>query len=107
MSSPVRAPILISTPGGVPEPTAQAFDALDPQGSGATLGAQAFVVGDAAAPPGLLHIKHIRPGAPAVMAAEIEMLRDELLGGSPASPDRLSRRSRLRHARSRLGGALR
>lgn len=79
MSSPVRAPILISSPGGVPEPTAQAFDALAPQGSGATLGAQAFVVGDAAAPTGLLHTKHIEPGAPAVMAAEIETLRDELL----------------------------
>ena len=46
MAAPVRAPVLVSTPDGLPEPTAEALSALDPQGSDATGGAQAFAVGD-------------------------------------------------------------
>jgi len=80
MALPVRAPVLLSTGGGLPDPTAKAFDALEPLGSGATLGTQAFVVGDVATPSGLLHVKHIKAGAPADTAAAIERVRDELFG---------------------------
>jgi hypothetical protein len=80
MAAPVKAPVLFSTPGGLPDPTSHAFDALDPLGSGATLGAQAFLVGDVAAPSGLLRVKHIEAGEPAATAAAIEQLRDQLLG---------------------------
>ena len=47
MAAPVQAPLLISADGDLPEPTAQALDALDPQGSKATERAQAFAIGDA------------------------------------------------------------
>jgi hypothetical protein len=80
MALPVRAPVLLSTGSGLPDPTAKAFDALDPLGSGATLGTQAFVVGDVATPSGLLHVKHIEADSPASTAAAIERVRDELLG---------------------------
>ena len=32
MAAPVRAPVLISSADGLPDPTAEALDALDPQG---------------------------------------------------------------------------
>ena len=53
MAAPVRAPLLISTGGELPDPTAQALEALDPQGNNDTTGAQAFAIGDAPAPDGL------------------------------------------------------
>ena len=80
MASPMRAPVLISTGDGLPDATAKAFDALDPLGSGSTLGTQAFVVGDVSTPSGLLHVKHIKAGDPAATAAAIQLLRDQLLG---------------------------
>jgi hypothetical protein len=80
MASPMRAPVLFSTGDGLPDATSQAFDALDPLGSGSTLGAQAFVVGDVAVPDGLLHVKRIETGDPAATAAAIQLVRDQLLG---------------------------
>ncbi|HEY5054011.1 MAG TPA: hypothetical protein VII45_11450, partial [Solirubrobacterales bacterium] len=80
MALPVRAPVLLSTPGGLPDPTAKAFAALDPLGSGSTLGTQAFVVGDVATPSGLLHVKHIKAGDPATTAVAVERVRDQLFG---------------------------
>jgi hypothetical protein len=80
MALPVRSPILLSAVDGVPDPTAKAFTALDPLGSGSTLGAQAFVVGDVATPGGLLHVKRIEAGDPAATAAAIERVRNQLLG---------------------------
>ena len=53
MAAPVGAPILFSTADGLPEPSANAFAALDPQGADATAGAQAFLVGDAPEPGGI------------------------------------------------------
>ncbi len=83
MAAPVRAPVLVSTPDGLPEPTAQAFAALDPQGSPATGGAQAFVVGEVAAPAGLAKVTQVKPGDAAAIAAAIEKLRDGLFGVAP------------------------
>jgi hypothetical protein len=82
MSAPVRAPLLVSSGGDIPDPTSQALDALDPQGSSATGKAQAFVIGGAAAPDGL-RISRAKGADPAALAVAIEALRDKLLGGAP------------------------
>ena len=82
MAQPLGSPVLVSEAGGIPEATAQALEALDPRGGKATRGAQAFVVGAAAAPEGLKAVRLKAAGASG--AAEIEALRDELLGTPPA-----------------------
>jgi putative cell wall-binding protein len=82
MAAPVRAPLLISSGGEVPEPTSQALAALDPQGSKRTRGAQAFVVGSAATPEGL-KTTEVKGADPAALAASIVTLRDRLFGGPP------------------------
>ena len=43
MAAPVKAPVLLTDGGDLPDPTSQALEALDPQGSDATGKAQAFV----------------------------------------------------------------
>ncbi len=83
MAAPVRAPVLVSAPDGLPEPTAQAFAALDPRGSSATGGVQAFVIGEVAAPAGLAKVTQVKPGDAAATAAAIEKLRDRLFGVAP------------------------
>jgi hypothetical protein len=82
MSAPVRAPLLVSSGGELPDPTSQALDTLDPQGSRATDKAQAFVIGSAAAPDGL-RATRARGANPAAQAVAIEALRNKLLGGAP------------------------
>jgi hypothetical protein len=82
MSAPVRAPLLVSSGGDIPDPTSQALDALDPQGNSATGKAQAFVIGAAAVPDGL-RISRAKGADPAALAVAIEGLRDKLLGGAP------------------------
>jgi hypothetical protein len=82
MSAPVRAPLLVSSGGDIPDPTSQALDTLDPQGSSATGKAQAFVIGGAAVPDGL-RISRAKGADPAALAVAIETLRDKLLGGAP------------------------
>ncbi len=82
MAAPVRAPVLISADGGLPDPTSQALEALDPQGSDATDKAQAFAIGDAATPDGL-KATGVKPGEPAAVAASIAELRDKLFGAPP------------------------
>lgn len=79
MSAPLRAPLLVSSGGDLPDPTSQALDTLDPQGSTATDKAQAFVIGSAAAPNGL-RTSHTRGANPAALAVAIEALRNKLLG---------------------------
>jgi hypothetical protein len=81
MAAPIEAPVLISEAGDLPDATAQALGALDPQGSKGTKGAQAFVVGNATAPDGLRATR--AGGTGAVAAAAIAKLRDELLGSPP------------------------
>jgi hypothetical protein len=82
MSAPVRAPLLVSAGGDLPDPTSQALDALDPQGSSATDKAQAFAIGSAAAPDGLRTTK-VKAANPAALAVAIEALRNKLLGDAP------------------------
>jgi hypothetical protein len=82
MAAPVEAPLLVSEADGVPEPTAQALDALDPPGGKATKGVQAFAIGAASVPSGL-EAKRVGSGGGTAAAAAIAALRDELLGGAP------------------------
>jgi hypothetical protein len=78
---PLGAPVLVSEAGGAPDATAEALDALDPQGGGHSGGAQAFVFGGAAAPAGM---KTTAVGATGIAgAAAIAALRDRLLGAPP------------------------
>lgn len=82
MSAPVRAPLLVSAGGDLPDPTSQALDTLDPQGSAKTDKAQAFVIGEAATPDGL-RTNRVKAANPAALAVAIEALRNKLLGGAP------------------------
>jgi hypothetical protein len=81
MAEPLGAPMLISGPDGLPDPTADALGALDPPGSRATEGAQAFVVGGASAPGDLK--TRVVGGTGAAGAATIAGLRDMLFGDPP------------------------
>jgi hypothetical protein len=82
MSAPVRAPLLVSSDGDLPDPTSQALDTLDPQGSRATEKTQAFVIGSAAAPDGL-RTTAVKAASPATQAVAIEALRNKLFGSTP------------------------
>jgi hypothetical protein len=82
MAAPVKAPLLVSTGGDLPEPTAQALEALDPRGSDVTGKAQVFAIGDTPSPEGL-KATEVKPGEPAAIAASIAELRDKLFGGPP------------------------
>jgi hypothetical protein len=82
MSSPVRAPLLISDSGGLPDSTSEALSALDPQGSDSSGGATAFAIGDVAIPDGG-KVTRIEAGRPAAEAAAIAALRDRLFGSAP------------------------
>jgi hypothetical protein len=84
VAAPVGAPLLISSGGDLPDPTSQALEALDPQGSKGTGGAQAFAIGDAPAPDGL-KVTRVKGGDPAALAAAIATLRDKLISGPPQS----------------------
>ncbi len=82
MAAPVGAPLLVSSGGELPTATSQALEALDPRGSDATGGAQAFAIGDAATPDGLKTTR-VKAGEPAALASEVAALRDKLFGGPP------------------------
>jgi putative cell wall-binding protein len=82
MAAPVKAPVLLTDGGNLPDPTSQALEALDPQGSDATGKAQVFSIGDAATPEGLRATK-VKPGNPAAVAASVAELRDKLFGTPP------------------------
>jgi hypothetical protein len=83
MSAPVRAPILISSADGLPDPTAEALEALDPQGDKATGGVTAFAIGDVARPEGG-KARIVKSGNAAATAAAVAELRDDLFGSAPA-----------------------
>ncbi len=82
MAAPVGAPVLISEADGIPDPTEASLDALDPQGSKATKGVQAFAIGAASVPSGL-QTRRVGEQGGTGGAAAIAGLRDELLGGRP------------------------
>jgi len=83
MAAPVKAPLLISARGDTPSPTSSALAALDPGGSSATGGAQAFAIGEVATPANLAKVTRIDAGQAAATAAAIERLRDRLFGTAP------------------------
>jgi hypothetical protein len=83
MSAPVRAPVLVSSGGDLPDPTSQALDTLAPQGNAATDRTQAFVVGSAAVPDEL-RTTQVKAATPAALAAAVEELRKKLFEGAPA-----------------------
>jgi putative cell wall binding repeat protein len=82
MATPVRAPLLVSSGGDLPDPTTQALEALAPRGGERSSGTQAFLVGDAASPEGVKTTRLSGPD-PAAEAAAIAAERDRLLGGPP------------------------
>jgi hypothetical protein len=82
MAAPVKAPMLVTAGGNLPDPTSQALEALDPRGSDATGKAQVFSIGDAARPEGL-KTTEVKPGEPAAVAASVAELRDKLFGAPP------------------------
>ncbi|MGN6588429.1 MAG: cell wall-binding repeat-containing protein [Solirubrobacterales bacterium] len=83
MAAPVRAPVLFSASGELPEATAQALEALDPQGNKATKGASYLAVGSVALPGGAGKTTRIDSGDPAATAAQIATLREQLTGEEP------------------------
>ena len=82
MSAPVRAPVLVSDADELPDATAEALAALDPQGDSTTGGAAAFAIGDVATQDGT-RVTTVKAGAPAETAAAIAALRDRLFGSPP------------------------
>ncbi len=82
MAAPSRAPLLVSSGDGVPDPTSQAVAALDPQGNQGTGGAQAFAIGEVETPDGLKTTR-VKDDDPAALAAAIAALRERLSGGPP------------------------
>jgi putative cell wall binding repeat protein len=83
MAQPVGAPLLYSAPGGLPEPSAEALAALDPQGSKDSGGASLFAVGAVALPDGSGAVTRVDSGNPASTAAQIATLRERLAGKPP------------------------
>jgi len=77
---PIRAPILLSDRGEVPDQTETALDALDPEGSADTRDAQAFGIGDVDAPEDL-RTTDVRGTDPATIADGVDKLRERLGGG--------------------------
>jgi hypothetical protein len=83
MAEPLRAPLLVSSAGELPEPTTQALAALAPQGGRASGKAQTFVIGDAATPDDL-KATSVAGKDPASLAAAVAGLRDRLFGDAPS-----------------------
>jgi len=81
MAPPVRAPILFSASGDMPEASAEAMATLAPEGSGATDGAATFVVGGVAGGTG--KVTDVPSRGAAAAAAAIAELRDRLDSGPP------------------------
>lgn len=82
MAEPVRSPLLVSEADGMPEPTAQALEALDPRGGRESRGAEVFTVGDVASPDGV-EATAVKPAGPTALAVTIARLRDRLFGKPP------------------------
>lgn len=83
MAEPVRAPLLFSQPDELPEASAEALSALDPQGGKATGGASLFAIGSVALPGGAGEVTRVDSGDPAATAAQIATLRERLFGKPP------------------------
>jgi hypothetical protein len=81
MATPVGAPLLVSEAEELPEPSAAALEALDPQGGPQSGGAQVFAIGGAAVPGGMRTSEVKATGAAG--AAAIAELRERLAGRPP------------------------
>lgn len=81
MAAPVRAPILFSSPGGMPDASAEALAALAPEGAGATNGAASFAIGGVAGGTG--KVTDLPSRGAAATAVAIAELRDRLASGPP------------------------
>jgi hypothetical protein len=79
MSSPIKAPILLSDKSGFPLATRDALDALAPTGSGSAGGAQAITIGDVPNPGGL-HTVGIKGNDPYALAAGIDRFASAAAG---------------------------
>jgi hypothetical protein len=82
MAEPVRAPLLYDEAEGLPGPSAEALEALQPQGGAASGGAAIFAVGKVQVPSGMSAAK-VKGGDDASEAAAIARLRDRLAGAPP------------------------
>jgi hypothetical protein len=82
MAEPLRAPLLLSSAGGLPEPSEQALAALSPEGSTETRGAQAFAIGGVEVP-GELQATRVEGRGGAAVAAAIDRLRARLTDADP------------------------
>jgi hypothetical protein len=71
MSSPIRAPLLLSGTGSLPSASADALSSLAPTGAGSIAGAQVIRVGDVPTPSGF-HIVSIPGTDPYRLAARID-----------------------------------
>jgi len=80
VADPVRAPILLSDGGEMPDLSAGALRALDPDGSADTGGDGIFLFGEAAEPDGDLDLRRIEGSNAAEIAAEADRVRGELAG---------------------------
>jgi hypothetical protein len=82
MAEPIRAPLLFGEAEGVPDPTADALDTLQPSGGAASGGDAVFAVGEVQVPKGMSAAK-VAPGDAAAEAAAIARLRDRIAGSQP------------------------
>jgi hypothetical protein len=80
---PLRAPLLIGDPGGVPDATAQALAQLKPRGGSGPGDVAVYLVGGASAPSDL-RSEEVEGSSPAEIANSIDRLRARLQGGEPA-----------------------
>jgi hypothetical protein len=79
MSSPIRAPILLSPSGSLPSATSDALAQLTPSGSGAAGGAQVLLIGDVPKPSGL-HSASVGGANPYTLAAGIDRFESAAAG---------------------------
>jgi hypothetical protein len=79
---PVRAPILVGDPGGVPEVTADALAKLNPEGGPEPEDAAVYLIGDVSAPDGYT-TERVPGETPAERAAAIDQLRSRLVRSQP------------------------
>ncbi len=84
MATPVRAPLLFSNAGGLPEASAEALEALDPAGGSKSGAAAILAIGQVDGAEGRKTTR-VAAGEPAAMAAAIAELRDRLFGDAPAA----------------------
>jgi hypothetical protein len=82
MAEPIRAPLLYGEAEGVPGPTAEALEELQPRGGAASGGDAVLAVGDVEVPQGMNAAK-VAAGDAAGEAAAIARLRDRIAGTKP------------------------